>query len=88
MLTLPLRAVTGIGVLLTVGILVSCSTPGPTSPGSASDVESTDVAEERVDIPTGLEARSFAEGIDDAELLSWVEAAIGEMKDPPPVFSV
>jgi hypothetical protein len=100
MLTLPSlpprtfahRAGTGIALLLALGILVGCSAPEPTSPDSTageespSTVESTEVAPERVDIPTGLEARSFAEGIDDAELLSWVEAAIAEMKDPPTSF--
>lgn len=86
------RAGTGIALLLALGILVGCSTPEPTSPDSTageespSTLESTEVAPERVDIPTGLEARSFAEGIDDAELLSWVEAAIAEMKDPPTSF--
>jgi len=100
MLTLPphvlrafsRRAVTSTGVLLTMGILLGCSAPEPPTPErasieeSSSDVESTEATDERVDIPTGLEARSFAEGISDTELLSWVEAAIGEMKDPPTSF--
>lgn len=100
MLTLPphvlravsRRAVTSTGVLLTMGILLGCSAPEPPTPErasieeSSSDADSTEATDERVDIPTGLEARSFAEGISDAELLSWVEAAIGEMKDPPTSF--
>ena len=74
MLTLPSlpprtfahRAGTGIALLLALGILVGCSAPEPTSPDSTAGEESptteesTEVAPERVDIPTGLEARSFA----------------------------
>ncbi|MEK9578405.1 MAG: hypothetical protein VW008_03540, partial [Aquiluna sp.] len=83
------RAGIAVSLLTTLGILAGCSEPITSDPEPGPDNESATSSEQAespstgVDIPTGLDARSFAEGIDDAELLSWVEAAIGEMKDPP-----
>ena len=37
-------------------------------------------------VPTGYEGASYAEGISDSEVLSWVEAAIAEMSEPPTSF--
>jgi hypothetical protein len=86
------RAGIAVSLLTTLGILAGCSEPITSDPEPSLDNESTTSSEQTegpstgADIPTGLEARSFAEGIDDAELLSWVEAAIAEMKDPPTSF--
>jgi hypothetical protein len=37
-------------------------------------------------VPTGYEGVSYAEGITDSDVLSWVEAAIAEMSEPPTSF--
>ncbi|MBT4909411.1 MAG: hypothetical protein HOL65_01355 [Microbacteriaceae bacterium] len=85
-----------LGALLALGLLAGCSSSGPAeTPVSAeseaaageTSVEEGEPADEaRVDVPTGLEGRSFVEGIDDAEVLAWVEAGIAEMSQPPTSF--
>ena len=78
-----------------LAFLSACSTSEPSVVPQESDTgrqskELTDLEKPESiaskGVPTGYEGVSYAEGITDSDVLSWVEAAIAEMSEPPTSF--
>jgi len=84
------RFLAGVAGVALLSLITACSstTEAEPAPQAEQEVASTPEveAEASVDVPTGLEGRSFVEGIDDAQVLAWVEAGVAEMAQPPTSF--